>query len=264
MPTLLRELKKFYTAHGRDHLPWRKTRRVYNILVSEVMLQQTQVDRVVPLYKRFVRQFPTAKALAEAPLPVVLTAWQGLGYNRRAKFLCEAAGRLVGTRQMSVEFLEGLPGVGPYTARAVAAFAYNRPEVFVETNIRTVFLHHLYKGEAQVHDRELLVQVAEALKKSGMEPREFYAALMDYGAHLKRSGVRLNLRSAHYVKQKKFKGSARELRGAILRELLKGPLTLPRLAKNLSPREQEEVRCELVRLEKEGLVTKGPLYAIAA
>ena len=261
MPTLLRELKKFYKT-GKRSLPWRHTRDPYKVLVSEVMLQQTQVERVVPYYKRFIQEFPTARALARAPLSRVLRLWSGLGYNRRAKYLHDAA-KLLSTAdtprknslarenspkrelrdgrpedffagsaaEMSTEFLESLPGVGHYTARAVAAFAYNRPEVFVETNIRTVFLHHLskYGGlssvwrrvlRKKVGDAELLPLVEEALKKSRMEPRDFYWALMDYGAHLKRAGVRLNQQSTHYTKQSKFEGSRRQKRAAHLRALL--------------------------------------------
>src|SRR5207253_1732923 len=118
---------------------------------------------------------------------------------------------------------------------AVEAFAHNKPAVFVETNIRTVFFHsNILQNDKMISDRELLPLVAEALKRSNMQPREFYAALMDYGAHLKSQRVRLNSQSKQYVKQSKFEGSARQLRGAILRELLKKPATLEQLIKNLS------------------------------
>lgn len=182
------------------------------------MLQQTQVERVVPYYERWVKQFPTARVLAMAPLPTVLRAWQGLGYNRRGKYLWEAA------KILTKDGWGGkLPGVGPYTAAAVQAFAHNKPTVFVETNIRTVFFHHLYPSVLQktgISDKELLPLVEEALKKSKMEPRDFYAALMDYGSYLKKKGVRLNAKSKHYKKQSKFEGSARQKRAAKLRELL--------------------------------------------
>lgn len=224
-------------------MPWRATRDPYKILVSEVMLQQTQVDRVVPYYERWVKQFPTAKVLAKAPLSRVLLAWQGLGYNRRGKYLWEAGKKLAATElvkkgeintiptpfftssgHLSAGFLTSLPGVGPYTAAAVQAFAYNKPTVFIETNIRTVFFHHLsYSNVLQntrIDDKELLPLVEEALRKSKMEPREFYAALMDYGSYLKKQGVRLNTKSTHYKKQSKFEGSARQKRAAKLRDLL--------------------------------------------
>lgn len=183
------------------------------------MLQQTQVDRVIPYYKNFLKQFPTARVLAMAPLSRVLLAWQGLGYNRRGKYLWEAA------KTISKDGWGGkLPGVGPYTAAAVQAFAHNKPTVFIETNIRTVFFYHLsYTSllqNAGIDDKELLPLVAEALKKSKMQPRDFYAALMDYGSYLKKQGVRLNSKSKHYAKQSKFEGSARQKRAAKLRELL--------------------------------------------
>lgn len=214
MPLLISELKKFYATDARKHLPWRHTRDPYKVLVSEVMLQQTQVDRVVPYYNRFIKKFPTAKKLAKAPLSQVLQEWQGLGYNRRGKYLLEAA-KSICTNGWGGK----LPGVGPYTAAAVDAFAHNKPTVFVETNIRTVFFHHL-KTTAKTPDAQLLPLVEEALKKSQMPPRDFYAALMDYGSHLKKQGIKLNSRSKHYTKQSKFEGSVRQRRAKNLRRLL--------------------------------------------
>lgn len=268
---MIRELKKFYKANKRD-LPWRKTQDPYKILVSEVMLQQTQVERVIPYYERWVKKFPTAKALSKAKLPEVLAMWQGLGYNRRGRYLWASAKVL--SKKSSRPSLRGypqtfsqelfaetkLPGVGPYTKAAVQAFAYNKPTVFVETNIRTVFFHH-FPAKEPVSDRELLPLVADALKKSNMEPRDFYAALMDYGSHLKKQGIRLNAKSRHYTRQSAFKGSARELRGAIVRGLLKEPQTLDELTKNLS-RKKGEVERELMRLAQEGLVRKGVRWRI--
>jgi A/G-specific adenine glycosylase len=217
---MLRELKAFYKKNKRSHLPWRKTTDPYKILVSEIMLQQTQASRVVPYYMAFIKQFPNARALANAPLSKVLLAWQGLGYNRRAKYLQDAA------RVIAKEGYAGqkLPGVGPYTRGAVMAFAYNKPEVFIETNIRTVLFHHMKKNTTiyrSVSDKELLPIVEEELRKSKMEPREFYSAMMDYGSHLKKQGIKLNTRSAHYKKQSRFEGSARQKRAAKLRMLLR-------------------------------------------
>jgi A/G-specific adenine glycosylase len=286
MRTLLKELKSFYKKEGRSHLPWRHTKDPYKILVSEIMLQQTQVQRVVPFYTKFIKQFPTPATLAKAPLSKVLAAWQGLGYNRRAKFLHEAAKMLNSPAQkffcasddegknfcageFSTEFLESLPGVGPYTARAVAAFAYNKPEVFIETNIRTVFTHYFYSDVLQktsirkVADTELLPLIEKALKKSNMQPRDFYAALMDYGTYLKASGIKLNSQSKHYTKQKKFEGSARQLRSAILRELLAKSATLQTLVKKTN-RTIEEVEREVEKLKKENLISKkGSIFCIA-
>jgi len=264
MRTLLKELKKIYAADVRKHLPWRKTKDPYKILVSELMLQQTQVDRVIPFYNRFIKQFPTAKVLSKAPLSRVLGLWQGLGYNRRGKYLHEAAKILARTKtpELTPEFLESLPGVGHYTARAVSVFAFNRPEALVETNIRTVFFHHLSTTK-KTSDAQLLPLVAEALKKSKMEPCDFYAALMDYGTYLKKQGIHLNSTSKHYAKQSKFEGSARQLRGAILRELLQKPATAAVLTKNLS-RTSGEVEHALAQLKREGLLAvKGRLFAVS-
>lgn len=259
MRSLLQTLKVFYKKEGRAHLPWRRTRDPYRILVSEIMLQQTQVDRVIPFYKNFIKQFPTAQALSRAPLSKVLTAWQGLGYNRRAKFLHEAA------KIIAREGFTGqrLPGVGPYTAGAVAAFAFNQPKVFVETNIRTVFFYYGFVSKNSMTDQELLPLVADTLRRSRMEPRDFYAALMDYGSHLKRKGVQLNAYSAHYTKQSRFEGSARQLRGTMLRTLLKSPATKTQLIKNLS-RNSGEVDRELQSLQADGLiVARGRYFDIA-
>ncbi len=122
---------------SRRELPWRRTRDPYAILVSEVMLQQTQVARVVPRYEAWLARWPTARALAAAPLTEVLREWVGLGYNRRAVRLWEAA-RVV-ARDGWPERLQDLPGVGPYTAAAVGSFAFDRQEVALDTNARRVF-----------------------------------------------------------------------------------------------------------------------------
>ena len=256
---LIGDLKRFYKKEGRSHLPWRQlsgkdkqARDPYRILVSEIMLQQTQVDRVIPFYTRFIKKFPTAQALSQAKLPEVLALWQGLGYNRRAKYLHEAAKVLAKEKFVG----QKLPGVGPYTRGAVLAFALNKPEVFIETNIRTVLFHHLGNTmlyHSKISDAQLLPVVEELLAQSTMEPRDFYAALMDYGSYLKRQGIRLNTKSKHYVKQSTFKGSARQLRGAILRELLAAPATPSSLQKKI-PRSAGEIERELNRLRQEGLV----------
>src|SRR3989344_732174 len=259
---------------ARPHLPWRNlpagkagTKDPYKILVSEIMLQQTQVERVIPFYNRFIKKYPTARALSRASLRDVLKMWHGLGYNRRAKFLHQAAKQLVKPYfPKTAEEIEKLPGVGHYTARAIAAFAFNKPEVFIETNIRTVLLHRFYSSVLQktaIADEELLPLVAETLKRSKMEPRDFYAAMMDYGAHLKKQGVKLNSRSKHYTKQSKFEGSARQLRGAILRELLMHQATLSMLLHRI-PRNQQDVAHELTRLVAEGLIKlHGRFFSVA-
>lgn len=252
-----------YRKHGRHDLPWRKTTDPYRILVSEVMLQQTQVERVRPYYDAWLAKFPTLKALAAAPLADVLRAWQGLGYNRRAKMLHEAA-KAAGKRlPTDIASLEALPGIGPYTARAVAAFATNQDVIFIETNIRTAVIHHFFPKKKAVSDREVSAVLEKAFPKG--RAREWYAALMDYGSFLKRSGVKLNSRSTQYVKQKTFSGSDRQARGAILRELTKGGTTKARLVGLLGDDRTAQLATQLARLEAEGLVARrGARYGLPA
>jgi A/G-specific adenine glycosylase len=188
----------------------------------------------------------------------VLKQWQGLGYNRRAKYLHEAA-KILATKGWQ----EKLPGVGPYTRAAVEAFAYNKQSVFIETNIRTVFTHFYFKDREGVADSELLPLIERDFKKSKMEPRDFYAALMDYGSYLKRSGVQINKQNKHYVKQKKFEGSERQLRGIILRELLIQPHTVAEISKKL-PHTKEKAAQLLAQLVAEGLLKKkGSRFGVA-
>lgn len=247
-----------YKKEGRHDLPWRKTKDPHKILVSEVMLQQTQVERVVPFYKNFLKQFPTAKALAEAPLAEALRAWQGLGYNRRAKMLHHAAKEIVKTHKgrfpKSRTELEQLSGIGPYTAGAVAAFAYNQDVIFIETNIRTALTHHFFPKKKKVSDKEI-IKILEQVFPVG-KSREWYSALMDYGAHLKKQGVKLNAKSKHYTKQSAFKGSLREARGAILRALAAGPTARAKLIKLLGEDRQEQVQKALEALLAERLVVR--------
>jgi A/G-specific adenine glycosylase len=227
------------------------------------MLQQTQVDRVVPLYKSFIKKFPTAKKLAAASLADVLKSWQGLGYNRRAKMLHAAANKLAISRSnLDIAGLEELPGVGPYTARAVAAFAYNQDSVVIETNIRTVIIHHFFADAEKVPDTEIESVLSSVLPKG--KSREWYSALMDYGAYLKRSGISHNKRSSGYAKQVAFAGSLREVRGAILRELAKGSAPRARLYKLFGKDREEQVTQALGALSKEGMLVyaKGR-YALA-
>lgn len=151
-------LFRWYKKHGRHSLPWRKTRDPYHILVSEIMLQQTQVERVLPKYHEFLRRFPTVAALAEAPLGDVLRAWSGLGYNRRAKFLHECAKTLsAGRKAQSIkqkmlwprtfsELLK-LPGVGPSTAAAISSFSFGADEPMIDINIRRIIARVFFKHD---------------------------------------------------------------------------------------------------------------------
>jgi len=254
-----------YKKYGRHDFPWRTTRDPYKILVSEVMLQQTQVKRVLEFYTKFTKRYPTARKLAKAPLADVLKSWQGLGYNRRAKMLHQAAKAVVvergGTFPTEVAELEKLHGVGPYTARAVAAFAFNQDVVFVETNIRTAITHHFFTNRKNISDRQVLKIVGEVMPKG--RARAWYSALMDYGARLKQSGVQLNVKSKHYIKQSKFKGSNREARGAISRELTKGPRSASRLVQLLGDDRVKQLKIALRALLSESLIQKrGKVFTL--
>src|ERR1700757_4849513 len=172
----------------RDML-WRRDTRAYYVLVSELMLQQTQVDRVIPKFEAFVRAFPDEQKLADATLGDVLRLWQGLGYNRRAKFLHEAAKRIVelGSFPSDEAELMALPGVGKNTAGAIVAYAFNKPALFIETNVRAVYIHHFFASHELVDDRDIRELLEKTIDRK--HPREFYWALMDYGNYLKKQGV---------------------------------------------------------------------------
>lgn len=218
----------------RDML-WRDKPTLYYVLVSEIMLQQTQVERVRVKFAEFIAKFPTIQQLSEASLAEVLAVWSGLGYNRRAKFLHEAAKRVVhdfnGELPTTVSALVSLPGVGANTAGAVLAYSYNQPVVFIETNIRTVYFHHFFEDQPQVSDKELRRLVEATLDAE--HPREWYWALMDYGAVLKKQGAGRLDKSKHYKKQTPLKGSVREVRGAILKRLIVADMTQTQLAKQV-------------------------------
>ncbi len=224
----------FYRRNGRHSLPWRKTKNPYHILVSELMLQQTQVERVIPKYTLFIKHFPTLLSLATSPQKEVLKLWSGLGYNRRAKFLHQSAQIILKAGQTKLprtkEALLKLPGVGEYTASALMAFAYNEPVLLIETNIRTVYIHHFFKNKKNVSDKDILLLLQQTLDTKS--PRDWYAALMDYGTYLKSTGNKAHQRARVYTKQSQFKGSQRELRGYILKALTQGPQTYQLLKKN--------------------------------
>lgn len=245
----------YYSAHGRD-LPWRRTRNLYRIVVSEVMLQQTQVSRVIPKYREFIKIFPSFSALDKAPLGNVLRAWQGLGYNRRAASLKKLAGVIMrehrGIVPKEPELLEKLPGIGKGTAGSIAAFAFNAPVPFIETNIRRVFIHFFFPKKRAVSDAEILKFVRKTLPEN--RAREWYYALMDYGAENLKGVPNPNRRSAHYAKQAPFKGSARELRGKIIALLAKqGSGSVRMLAKKLDIPE-EKAKAAIQGLANEGLL----------
>lgn len=220
-------------------LPWRNTRDPYRIWISEVMLQQTQVPRVLTRWDAWLDQFPSVFALAEAPVAQVLAAWQGMGYNRRALALQAAACQVVeaydGVFPCEARELVALPGIGPATAQGIRSFAFNLPGVYLETNVRTVFLHHCFPDAAGVPDRELTPLVEAACpaapgvsepgpyaetEDAADTPRSWYYALLDYGAELKRTIPNPSRRSSSYSRQSKFEGSRRQKRAEVVRMLL--------------------------------------------
>ena len=249
----------YYKRHARD-LPWRKTRAPYKILVSEIMLQQTQVDRVKAKYESFLKKFPTITDLAKTPLKQVLLEWQGLGYNRRALNLKRAAEIIEteykGKLPKDYKKLLTLPGVGPATAGDIMAFAWNTPAIVIETNIRTVFLHHFFNDASckEIDDKDILPLIEKTLDRES--PRDWYWALLDYGSFLKKTIGNANIKSRHYTKQKPFKGSDRELRSRILAEILSTPgQPTGDLSKKLK-KEPARVRTLVASLVREGLLTK--------
>ena len=203
-------------------MPWRCDTRPYYVLVSELMLQQTQVARVIPKFETFIEYCPDEDALAQASLADVLRLWQGLGYNRRARFLHEAVRIIVNEYQgvfpSDEAGLISLPGVGKNTAGAVRAYSFNQPSIFIETNVRTVYFHHFFQNQENISDKELYEMVARTMDVE--HPREWYWALMDYGSWLKAQGISNVSRSTHYTKQSPLRGSLRETRGVILRQLV--------------------------------------------
>ena len=212
-------------------MPWRSDTRPYYVLVSELMLQQTQVARVIPKFNEFITRFPSEVALANANLADVVKQWQGLGYNRRAKFLQESAKMIVsefnGVFPEDEADLLKLPGVGKNTAGAIKAYAFNHPSIFIETNVRTVYIHHFFNDEFDVDDKQVAAILARTLDNKN--PRRFYQSLMDYGSWLKANGVRNISASKHYKKQAPLEGSVRQVRGRILRELAKKDLAKAQL-----------------------------------
>ncbi len=237
-------------------LPWREGIDPYRVLVSEVMLQQTQAERVAGKFVAFVDRFPDVAALAAAGLDEVLAAWQGLGYNRRGLALKRAAEAIVerfgGIVPAVRKELESLPGIGPYTAGAIMAFAFDLPEIFIETNIRSVFIHEFFQDRTGIHDRELLPLVAATLDAA--RPREWYNALMDYGVVLKRDHPNPSRRSRHLTRQSRFEGSNRQMRSALLKAILAEPgLTADDLAGRVTG-DRAQIALNLARMEKEGLI----------
>ena len=246
------DFRRLVLERGRElyrDLPWRRTHDPYGIWVSEVMLQQTQVARVDGRWQRWLARFPSIDALANAEVADVLEEWQGMGYNRRALSLRAAAQAMVdggGEMPSDERELVALPGIGPATAAGIRAFAFDLPATYLETNVRTVFLHELFSDAEDVPDSALLPLVRETCPKDAGnpddDPRTWYYALLDYGAHLTQTVPNPSRRSRSHVRQSRFEGSHRQKRAGVVRLLLEarqldGGLTPDQVVDGLSQAE---------------------------
>lgn len=249
----------YYARHARV-MPWRiintdGTVNAYHVLVSEVMLQQTQVQRVIPKFKSFTTVFPTIHDLAHASLGDVIRQWQGLGYNRRAKFLWESARIICDTHAGSVPLKEkelvALPGIGTNTAAAILCYANNIPVAFIETNIRTVYIHTFFDDSYDVSDADILTLVERTCDRH--DPRNWYWALMDYGTFLKNTVGNKARQSKSYTVQSAFKGSLRQLRGQVLSLLSQSSHSLDSIQSIIADTRLMSV---MYSLEEEGFIKK--------
>lgn len=269
-------VEKFYKEYRRD-MAWRRDTNPYYIVVSEIMLQQTQVHRVTGKFDSWIKRFPDWQALAKASTKDVLQEWSGLGYNRRALFLKRIAetitdkGKTKGVLPKTVDELTRLPGIGPNTAGSILAFAFNIPHPFIETNIRSVYIHHFFaeiekvggkKACKKISDTEIMPLIEKTLRSKNIarNPREWYWALMDYGSYLKKNLPNPSRQSVHHVKQKAFKGSNRELRSKILKLIMKQSLTSEMIEKQLkgdvNKYTREQIERNVEALMKEGFIVK--------
>ncbi len=251
-------------------LPWRNTRDPYAIWISEVMLQQTQVSRVDGRWQRWLERFDSVEALASASLADVLGEWQGMGYNSRAKRLQECAQRIVehhgGSLPRAYDDLVALPGIGPATAAGIRAFAFNEPGIYLETNVRTVFIHELFASQEAVDDKQIVPLVEAACPAAGGDVRGWYYALLDYGAYLKKTHPNPSRKSKQHTRQSKFEGSHRQKRAFVLRCLLDGPKPADAVAAALDAFELSCGRCAagpdelasiLAELEREQMICQA-------
>ena len=259
-----KEVWAHYRKLGRHDLPWRKDTSPYSIIISEIMLQQTQVPRVLRKYESWMKRFPDWQTLAKAPTSDVLREWSGLGYNRRALYLKRIAEQITkgGIMPDTYEGLRGLPGIGPNTAGSILAFAFNKPHPFIETNIRSAYIHFFFsKRRAKIPDAKLMPLIEETLDRN--RPCEWYWALMDYGSHLKDLHPNPSRKSAHHVRQSAFKGSNRELRANILKAVLRQPMNSSAIIRLFPDKPAVQVRKNLSALTAEGfLMEKDAEYRI--
>ena len=269
MPTMASFTKtvwNYYNKHRRS-FPWRENTSIYSVVVSEIMLQQTQAPRVIEKYNAFLTAFPDFQSLAHAPLRDVLALWKGLGYNRRALQLKKLADMVNSSAfPHDKDALMELPGIGSNTAGSIMAFAFNTPQAFIETNIRTVFIHFFFnRTRGKIDDKKILKLVeASLVGRNHTNPREWFYALMDYGVYLKKTFPNPSRKSKHHVKQSPFKGSNRELRATILQSIVETPRTRQEIIKHIK-RKPSEIDKNLSALESEGfIIKKDRLYRIVA
>lgn len=248
----------FYQRYGRVFV-WRNVDDSYKVLISEIMLQQTQTYRVEQKYEQFITELPNFEVLAQVPLRTVLGLWQGLGYNRRALYLQKIAQKVVSeyNGKLPVDFtiLKTFPGVGKATAASICTFTSNIPTLFIETNIRAVFIYSFFSQQSVVQDKDIMSLIEQTLDV--LNPREWYYALMDYGVTLKKNYPLLGRKSAHYIKQSKFEGSDRQIRGMIIRILTEHRQITQDSLISLLQNNQERVNNILQQLCCEGLILQN-------
>lgn len=251
----------YYQEHKRS-FAWRDVDDPYFVLVSEIMLQQTQTHRVIPKFDQFITAFPTIDVLAQASLKDVLFVWQGLGYNRRAKALHTTAQLIVKEHNGKVpnnsETLVSFPGIGKATAASICAFAFNKPTIFIETNIRTVFISFFFQNQTDIHDNDIFPLIEKTLDVTN--PRQWYYALMDYGVMLKKQLPNPSRKSKHHTKQSKFEGSDRQIRGMILKHLLQCGATCEFELIEVIPRDVSRIRKILDQLLQEQFLKEDQGY----
>ncbi len=246
----------YYYQCGRTFV-WRETKDPYHILLSEIMLQQTQTSRVTKYYNNFIKAYPHLSDLAAAPQSKVLQLWQGLGYNRRALNLHKAVQQINsqfdGLVPEKKDDLVSLPGIGDATAGAILCYAFNTPTAFIETNIRTVYIHEFFPSNTTVSDNEILPLVEQTLDR--INPREWFYALTDYGVFLKSTIGNISTRSKLYTKQSKFEGSNRQKRSRILKALLTTSLSLEQIS-SITGISSDEISKPIKELENELFIKK--------